>query len=71
MTPLEARLLDRIAASGPIPFPAYMEAVLYDPDDGYYARRVPGADYRTAPSLTPWFGRLMCRHLRQEWETLG
>jgi SAM-dependent MidA family methyltransferase len=71
MTPLEARLLDRIAAYGVLSFAAYMEAALYDPDHGYYARRVPGADYRTAPTLTPWFGRLVCRHLRQQWEAMG
>jgi SAM-dependent MidA family methyltransferase len=71
MMPLEARLLARLADSGPVPFAAYMEAVLYEAD-GYYARRVPGpgSDYRTSPSLTPWFGRLLAGHFRRQWEAL-
>ncbi|MGH2721201.1 MAG: class I SAM-dependent methyltransferase, partial [Actinomycetota bacterium] len=71
MTPLEARLLARLADSGPVPFAAYMETVLYDPDHGYYAHRVPGSDYRTSPTLTPWFGRLLAGWLRRQWEALG
>jgi SAM-dependent MidA family methyltransferase len=66
-------LIARIAASGPVPFADYMDAVLYDPRHGYYASRVPGpaSDYRTAPSFTPWFGRLLAEALRRQWEELG
>lgn len=72
-TPLERELVAGIEASGPIPFAGYMEAALYHPEHGYYARQVPGpaSDYRTAPSLTPWFGRLIARGLEQQWEALG
>src|SRR4051812_35971076 len=35
---LAERLRERIAADGPIPFSAFMEAALYDPEYGFYAR---------------------------------
>ena len=35
---LAARLRERIAASGPISFSAFMESALYDAEDGFYAR---------------------------------
>jgi SAM-dependent MidA family methyltransferase len=50
-----------------------MQAALYHPSDGYYAARVPGygCHYRTSPSLTSWFGRLVAREFRRMWEALG
>lgn len=65
--------LRRIQEHGPIPFAEYMGLALYDPDQGFYAHRVPGAGagYRTSPALTPWFGRLVARDLRRRWEALG
>jgi SAM-dependent MidA family methyltransferase len=53
-------------------FAAFMEAALYHPTHGYYAHRVPGGHpgYRTAPSLTRWFGRLVAKALEQEWQRL-
>ena len=71
--PLERELVATLEASGPISFAAYMEAALHHPEHGFYARRVPGpaSDFRTAPSLTPWFGRLVARALEQEWNALG
>jgi SAM-dependent MidA family methyltransferase len=72
-TPLERELVAAVEAGGPIPFAGYMEAALYHPEHGYYAHRVPGpgSGYRTAPSLTPWFGQLIARALEQKWEALG
>jgi SAM-dependent MidA family methyltransferase len=35
---LRRRLAERIRAEGPIPFADYVEAALYDPDAGFYAR---------------------------------
>ena len=66
-------LAERIERDGPITFADYMRLALYDPDEGYYARRVPGAGagYRTAPSLSPWFGRLFARCAHRMWEALG
>ncbi|HEY2665863.1 MAG TPA: SAM-dependent methyltransferase [Actinomycetota bacterium] len=64
---------DRIERDGPIPFAEYMRLALYDPDEGFYARRVPGsgAGYRTSPSLSEWFGRLFARWATSVWEDLG
>src|SRR6266851_5613164 len=70
---LMEELRDYIRSSGPIPFESFMRRVLYHPQFGYYASRVPGAggDYGTSPSLTPWFGRLVARELASMWEAMG
>lgn len=62
-----------IGTNGPISFADYMDAALYHPEHGYYVRQVPGpaSDYRTSPSLTPWFGRLIGKALEQQWQSLG
>ena len=64
---------DRIERDGPITFAEYMRLALYDPGEGFYARRVPGsgAGYRTSPSLSEWFGRLFARWATSVWEDLG
>ena len=66
-------LRERIRNSGPLTFEAFMALALYHPAGGYYATRVPGAggDYGTAPSLTPWFGRLVAREFAGMWESMG
>ena len=66
-----AGLID--AASGWLPFDRYMEAVLYTPGLGYYARgdrlfgTLPssGSDFVTAPELSPLFGRALAVQLSQ------
>src|SRR5258708_27076688 len=62
-----------IGSTGPLPFIDFMRLALYHPSDGYYATRVPGhgSDYRTSPSISPWFGRLVARQLEAMWEALG
>src|SRR5260370_30430015 len=62
-----------IGSTGPLPFIDFMRLALYHPSDGYYATRVPGhgSDYRTSPSVTPWFGRLVARQLEAMGEALG
>jgi SAM-dependent MidA family methyltransferase len=62
-----------IGSTGPLPFVDFMRLALYHPSYGYYATRVPGhgSDYRTSPSITPWFGRLVARQLETMWEALG
>jgi SAM-dependent MidA family methyltransferase len=66
-------LRGRIGSTGPLPFRDFMQAALYDPRHGYYATRVPGhgGDYRTSPTTSPWFGRLVARELQRMWEALG
>jgi len=66
-------LQERIRSTGPMPFVDYMQLALYHPRHGYYTTRVPGhgVDYATAPTITPWFGRLVRRELHRMWEALG
>jgi SAM-dependent MidA family methyltransferase len=72
-TPLASLLLDRIRASGPIPFSEFMRECLYHPEHGYYARAESRrfADYYTSPDVHPVFGRLVARQLAEMWERLG
>jgi SAM-dependent MidA family methyltransferase len=74
VNPLAARLRERIAASGPISFSAFMEAALYDAEDGFYARGTRlGArgTFTTAPVASPFFARALAGDLRAVWEGLG
>lgn len=55
-------------------FRDYMEAALYDPERGFYARRIPAEDFYTAPELHPAFGGAVARALARrlgELKTLG
>lgn len=73
LSPLQIEITKRIRRGGPISFAEFMNIALYHPTLGYYASRVPGprADYRTSPSLTASFGRLMAKMLHRMWELLG
>ncbi len=67
MNPLEEKLRVRIRERGPIPFRDFMEAALYDPEHGYYMRRVaigPRGDYLTSPHVHPIFGELLAEKFR-------
>jgi SAM-dependent MidA family methyltransferase len=68
---LAERLRQRIAREGPISFSEFMEAALYDPADGYYARGArigePG-DFVTSPSVSPAFAAVLARQFRLETE---
>jgi len=67
----------RIAERGPIPFSEFMEAALYLPGRGYYARpedpvgRHDESDYYTAPSRHPAFGLLLGRQVAECLRNLG
>ncbi|MBK9179651.1 MAG: SAM-dependent methyltransferase [Acidimicrobiales bacterium] len=71
---LEARLAERIARHGPIPFDQFQEAALYDPEGGFYAsggsagRR---GDFVTSPEVGPLFGAVVARALDRWWDELG
>lgn len=73
--PLRERLLARIAKSGPITFAEFMEAALYDPEDGYYMARArigfEQGDYFTSAEMGPYFGRALAKIATDAWAALG
>lgn len=74
--PLLDFLIDRIrhAPGGRITFAEFMEIALYDPQNGYYAKRREkiGAqgDFVTSPHLSADFGELVAEQLAQMWHAL-
>jgi SAM-dependent MidA family methyltransferase len=72
---LKDAIIERISAEGGISFRDFMAMALYHPSLGYYAgRRDPigrEADYVTSPELSPLFGAMIGRQLREMWERLG
>lgn len=73
---LAARLRDRIKRDGPISFRDWMEAALYDPQDGYYnradlARWGRAGDYRTSAERSPLFAATLTRYFATLYEELG
>jgi NADH dehydrogenase [ubiquinone] 1 alpha subcomplex assembly factor 7 len=72
-TGLRERLLARIRREGPITFAAFMEAALYDPEEGFYAGLPigPDADFVTSPHISRAFGALLARQLGECWDLLG
>ena len=55
-------------------FATYMEAALYDPEDGYYTTRASlgfEGDYVTSADLGPAFGRSFARGLADLWLLMG
>ncbi|HLZ47679.1 MAG TPA: SAM-dependent methyltransferase [Candidatus Limnocylindria bacterium] len=72
---LTERLVERIRARGPMTFADFMDAALYDPQDGYYTTHAAigfdGADFLTSPELGPAFGRALARAAIDCWSGLG
>ena len=74
MTPLEARLVAEIQASGPITVAAFMARCLGDPEHGYYMRRDPfgaAGDFITAPEISQMFGELIGLFAVETWRSMG
>ncbi|MEK6985718.1 MAG: SAM-dependent methyltransferase [Candidatus Thermoplasmatota archaeon] len=77
MAGLVERLRDRIRRDGPMLFRHWMEACLYDADDGFYARgRHPagvgkGTHFATSPTLHPFFAHSVARELAKGWKDAG
>src|SRR5258706_326806 len=66
---LSERLRQRILREGPISFRDFMEAALYDPDEGYYAKGArigEGGDFVTSPHVTPAFAAALARKFRRD-----
>lgn len=72
VTDLKDRLAALIAADGPMPVSAYMNACLHDPKLGYYATRPGlGTDFITAPETSQIFGELLGLWAAYEWQAMG
>jgi SAM-dependent MidA family methyltransferase len=69
---LDERLKRQIDTEGPLTFAEFMEAALYDPDDGFYARPPVGEQghFVTSPHVSPVFGELLARQLEQFWNLM-
>jgi SAM-dependent MidA family methyltransferase len=70
---LAARLRGRIREQGAITFAGFMEAALYDPEEGFYTRPSvgEGGHFVTSPHVSRVFGELLGRQVEQMWEALG
>ena len=71
---LSERLRERIAREGPISFLDFMDAALYDPEEGYYARGAPigeGGDFVTSPHVSPAFAGALARVFAYDADRLG
>jgi len=71
---LSERLRQRILREGPISFREFMEAALYDPDEGYYAKGArigEGGDFVTSPHVTPAFAAALARQFRRDTQAFG
>jgi SAM-dependent MidA family methyltransferase len=72
---LKETIIKRIEREGGIPFRDFMAMALYEPGLGYYC--TPGAkigrdgDYLTSPEVSPLFGAMVGRQLREMWEAMG
>ena len=73
--PLVDELRDRIRATGPITFRAFMQDALYHPRYGYYTRHAGamsrGGDYVTSSEVHSIFGALVAKQLAELWRTMG
>lgn len=72
------RLRERIQREGALPFSAWMDACLYDPDGGFYAAAAthpagtgPGSHFATSPTLHPFFAQAVATDLAEAWRKAG
>jgi len=72
---LKQRIIERIQREGGLSFRDFMAMALYEPGLGYYTgnRMVLGreGDYLTSPEVSPLFGAMLGRQLREIWDALG
>jgi SAM-dependent MidA family methyltransferase len=70
---LAERLRQRIRREGPISFADFMEAALYDPEEGYYSKGAPireGGDFVTSPAVSPAFAAVLARLFARDADSL-
>lgn len=72
---LRERLTDRIRREGPLPFDEFMQAALYDRDEGYFAsgplRSSREGDFLTSPEVSSLFGATLARFVEAEAARIG
>jgi SAM-dependent MidA family methyltransferase len=72
---LRDAILGRIDSEGGITFRDFMAMALYEPGLGYYKaqRETVGraGDYLTSPEVSPLFGAMVGRQLREMWDVMG
>ena len=72
---LKEVIVARIQEEGAITFREFMALALYHPQLGYYCspreKMGRGGDYLTSPEVSPIFGALVGRQLREMWDALG
>lgn len=71
---LESSLRNQIETTGPLTVFEFMRHALYDPHEGYYARKIPigrQGDYITAPEMTQVFGEVIALWLADLWQQAG
>lgn len=72
--PLLSRLRER-EEDGLVPFDAFMDVVLYDPDHGYFStgseRAGRSGDFLTAPEVSPLFARVVFGWIERRWRATG
>lgn len=63
------------ARGGEVPFVEFMRLALYHPKHGYYSGDEPrygrGGDFLTAPTASPWYGRVLAAFLRKVAHRVG
>ncbi len=62
MTPLEQKIRDQIAITGPISIATFWAQALFDPQHGYYTTKEPfgsNGDFITAPEVSQMFGEML------------
>src|SRR3972149_6543959 len=72
---LKEAIVARISSQGPLTFRDFMDAALYHPQHGYYRSRREKmgreGDYLTSPEVSPIFGVMLGRQLREMWRARG
>jgi len=74
VTPLDAKIRNRIRADGPLTVSAFMEIALGDPDHGYYRTRDPlgeAGDFVTSPEISQVFGEIIGLWCAVTWQNTG
>ncbi|MEE9272683.1 MAG: SAM-dependent methyltransferase [Robiginitomaculum sp.] len=72
--PLKERIIEHIAANGPMSIGRYMAWCLLDPKQGYYPTRDPlgvDGDFITAPEISQMFGEVLGLWLIGAWRSMG